>query len=172
MSQNDSRDLKENEICILDFKKVHAAKDYPAFVRELATRVQKDGFHPVGDWIQNLAILDLMSLQTALEVLTKGPKKILASEGDEIRSIAGAGCVLCDLLAVAEGLEVSHNPSDMMSRISSLAFIAALESLKRKGVGLKLYYENMSLGGNSDKPLAEFIDGSPYGPDINDGFLG
>jgi hypothetical protein len=133
---------------VLDFAAIKREFHLPEFVRKLVSDIEKTGAKSVGLWLKGLAHLDFFALQIALESL-EGPHSNLppAEEATHVGSIA---LIIVELLAVGEGLSVLKDADDRVERVGLLKHFVNIESLKRKGIPMEVFYENMSLDDTFD----------------------
>lgn len=142
---------------VLDLDKIQKSFAVPAFIQNLAAKIQEKGLLRVGFWLKDLAYLDLKALSLSIESLLDGQVDPLESE-DEVKFLCFPGMLVADLLAVGEGLLLSEDSEETGQRLVTLFHYISSECLKRKGIPVKLYYENMTLDfGEEDAPIIEFI---------------
>lgn len=128
---------------ILDFGAIRKEPNVPSFVLKLIDSIEERGAILVGDWLQTLAHLDFLALKIGFDSL-EGYQGILPLE-DESKYISGICLIITELLAVGEGLAILADRDERIERVQLLKKFIEIESLKRKGVPLYVFYENMSL---------------------------
>lgn len=137
---DDNKNFDETQPFQINFANVLSTKNFMAMTRMLAADLMSTPYMSVGDFMAKLSDEELRTLSEISE--------------DEENPRMEELILMCEMLAVAEGLECA-NLDLLHERINQFCIFIALESLSRHGL-VKLRRENMSFGEDfKDKIIAE-----------------
>jgi len=147
---------------ILDYNKILADKETPAYLRDLVGVIQEKGGTTVGTWLKGISTFDLMAIALVTTNLAYGktPLKDLADDpvsapmGDYPISVLKSVAILIDVLSAAEGLDITRDTKIAIKRMFLLEKYVGYEILQRRGLNFKVLYENMSLNEDTSSPDA------------------
>jgi hypothetical protein len=138
---------------MIDYDGVMADRECPAYIKNLVRVIKDKGNTTVGTWIQTVSTIDLLSI-SAGELIGHESKP----RADIFRK---SFMLLVDILSAAEGLDLIEEGNELGDHIRSglLSSYISFELIKRKGIDIKIFYENMSLNedfsGDLNNPIVE-----------------
>ena len=146
----------------VDYTKVLQDVETPSYLKELVRSIQQKGNGTVGAWIKGVSTFDLINISLISAYMMEGdPREKAKFANDELPinstiplCVLRSQPLLVNVLASAEGLDVASSIGVMSRRLMLLDKYIGIELLKRKGINLRVKYENMSLSEDISGPDA------------------